>query len=700
MKQLFYKIRDNHEYLFRVFLFFITLCLIIYVFPRQAKFKYEITKGKPWMHEKVIAPFDFSILKSTESIKYEEKIVKEQHTPVFNYKNNIFDYQAEQFVKQFEDKWITDKEVNTDYNFTFINLFKKKNLNNKLRKHVLAVIGLKALKEIYDKGIIQTNTDIEYSSSKRVLLKKESLAEKIFISDFHTVKSAADEIMNINLSDDEYDFLVPLLLSSIEHNILYDKNASESLLAYDLNNINKTQGLIIAGQVVINKGELITTDKYQKLISLKKHYEGKTWSRSSYFLVILGQIILVGVSLLILFFFIKQYRPNVFDNTTKISMILSLITFIVVLSTFVIKLDFNLLYAIPFCIIPIILKAFFDTRLALFAYIISILIIGFIVPNGFEFVFLQILAGIVSILNVLRMYKRIHLFLSAGKITIVYLLIYVGICVTHDGSFKGIEYNMIFQLLISAGFTLFAYPLIFAFEKIFNLVSDVSLLELSDTNNPLLRRLAEESPGTFQHSLQVANLVEEGVLSIGGNALLARVGAIYHDIGKLKNPMYFIENQNQNFNPHDDISFNESAEIIINHVHDGVEIAKENNLPDELIDFIRTHHGTTTVQYFYNQVLAKCNKEDIDINKFIYPGPKPFSKETAVLMMADSLEAATRSIKEPTVDKIDDLIEKVVNNQITQDQFVNANITFKEITVIKKLFKNKLVNIHHVRLEY
>jgi hypothetical protein len=298
------------------------------------------------------------------------------------------------------------------------------------------------------------------------------------------------------------------------------------------------------------------------------------------------------------------------------------------------------------------------------------------------------------------MYKRSQLFLSVAKVIIVYFVIYTSLSITHDGSIVSLDINILIQLAISGALTLFAYPIIFLFEKIFSLVSDVSLLELTDTNSVLLRRLSEEAPGTFQHSLQVANLAEMGALEIGANALLTRAGAIYHDLGKLKNPMYFIENQSSNFNPHDEIEFDESAEIIINHVLDGIEIAKDNNLPDELIDFIRTHHGTTTVQYFYKQFIADFPKEDIDIKKFTYPGPKPYSKETAILMMADSTEAAARSLKNPTSENIDALTESVINKQIEENQFANAAITLKEITQLKKLFKKKLVNIHHARVEY
>jgi hypothetical protein len=701
MKKLLIKIRNNHEQLFRIFLFFLTLVVIVYIFPRQAKFKYEFTKGKPWMHETIIAPFDFSILKSVEEIKSEQEIIYKEHAPIFNYNADIFELKVEEYINQFEEKWVKDKNVKKDKKFTFLNIFKQKKIGNITKKHNLAIFGYNKLQAIYEKGIIQLHGNFEYKKDLNVLLKKGSVAEKAQIDKLYSINSAANEINSLtNLSDAAYSFLVPILLSSLEHNITYDKLASEVMLQSDLENINSTQGLIVAGQVIINKGELVNAERYQKLLSLKQQYEGKKWNILAYYLVLLGQILLVALSLFILFLFIKQYRVEALNSTTKISMILSVILLLVVISSVVLAIDVNYIYVVPFCIAPIILKAFFDTRIALFTHLMAILIIGFIVPNGFEFVFLQLMAGIVSILSVLKMYKRSQLFMSVGKVIVVYFVIYVSFSITHDGSFSVEDFSILVQLAISGALTLLAYPTIFLFEKIFSLVSDVSLLELTDTNSALLRRLSEEAPGTFQHSLQVANLAEMGALEVGANALLIRAGAIYHDIGKLKNPMYFIENQSSNLNPHDEIEFDESAEIIINHVLDGIEIAKEHNLPDELIDFIRTHHGTTTVQYFYKQFIANFPEEEVDIKSFTYPGPKPYSKETTILMMADSAEASARSLKSPTAENIDALIEKVINKQIEEDQFVNADITLKEITQLKKLFKKKLANIHHSRLEY
>ena len=681
MKNILSKFRDSNEPNFRFFLFVLTLVFILFLFPRQTKFKYEFTKGKPWLHESIIAPFDFSILKSNNELSKEREIVASQHLLIYNYSETIFEIKAEDFTNDFETKWVS-----------------KYGKLASSQKNKLVNFGYNYLKDIYSKGIIQLRKSYDIQEFSQVLLKSESLAQRRDISDFYTVNSAANKIQQ--LSGTEYKFLVPLLLAAVEQNILFDKLATDELLSSELSNISTTKGLVVSGQVIINKGELVDAQKYQVLLSLKQKYEGAVWEKSSYLLVLFGQFILVGISLLMLWLFLRQYRNRILENTTKMSLILSLVVIMVLMSSIVLSLAVDWIYCIPFCILPVVLKAFFDNRVALFVHLITILIIGFIMPNGFEFVFLQLIAGIISILTVIKMYKRAQLFMSVIKVMGVYLLLYIALSITHDASFSGIQGVKLLQFTISGALTIFAYPIVFLFEKIFSLVSDVSLLELTDTNSPLIRRLSDEAPGTFQHSLQVANLAEMGALEVGANALLIRAGAIYHDIGKLKNPRYFIENQSSNFNPHDDIEFDKSASIIINHVFDGIEIAKENKLPDELIDFIRTHHGTTTVEYFYKQYITNFPDEELDRKDFTYPGPKPFSKETAILMMADSAEAAARSIKNPTAENIDNLVESVINKQLNEDQFSDADITLKEITKLKNLFKKKLVNIHHQRIEY
>ena len=699
---IFSKIRNHHSFLQKVFLFLLTTALIVLLFPRTGSFKYEFQKGAPWKHETLMAPYDFPILKSEIEIQKERNEITENQLATLIFDPSLFELKAEEFINDFEEKWATDKQVKKDNKFTFFNLFKERKIRNNSKKATLANYGLQLLEKIYKKGIVQLTDDLELKAlDEEVLLKRDNIAAKVEIGDLHTIQTASNYVNSLSkLNEEESDFLTPLLLDALEQNVFYDKLATEKMLQYELNNLSQARGLVQKGQVIISQGELITDEKFLALSSYKMNYEGQNWKEGSGNWFLFGQLLLVLVALIIYFLFLQQFRSDILADNTKVSFLLSMIFLMVLMGSLTVAISAKLIYLMPFCLLPIILKAFFDTRLALFTHLITIVIIGFLVPNPFEFLYLQLMAGIVSILSVLQMYKRAQLFTSAAKIIGIYFAAYFAMALTQEGSIDNIKW-MNFLLFASNGvLTLFAYPMIFAFEKTFNLVSDVSLLELSDTNSPLLRELAQKAPGTFQHSMQVANLAEEGILEIGGNALLVRAGALYHDLGKMKNPQYFIENQSSGVNPHDELSFEESAEIIIEHIKNGIAIAKQNNLPDELIDFIRTHHGTSMVQYFYKQYIASFPDEIEAAEKFSYPGPLPFSKETAVLMMADSVEAAARSLKTPSAESIDSLVESIINKQIDEEQFVNADITLKSITQIKTLFKKKLQSIHHVRLAY
>ena len=690
---------NNSNRIIRYALFIVTIVIVIYLYPSKVKFKYEFSIGKPWMHEKVIAPFDFSILKPLSDIKKEEEIIKKQHLPIFNYNEKVFDLKIEDFVILFEEKWANENNLNIDEEFTFLNLFKTSKNRVDNRKNKLINKGYSILKSIYKKGIIQQNIDVLYKSNQYFLLQKGSIAEKSYVEDFYTLNSANNFINLIDeLSESDYNFIVPLLIISLEPNIIYNHYASNNLLENDISSISKSEGLILKGQVIINKGEIVSEVKYQQLLSFKHKYEGEQSSYSS-FLVLFGRTILVVLNLVILFYFLKIYRRKIFESNSKIALILSVILLLLILSTIVLNLNFNYLYAIPFCILPIIIKTFFDFKVAIFTHFITILLIGFIAPNSFEFIFLQFITGVASILSIIRMYTRAQLFSSVGKIILIYFLIYLSISFSHEGSLKSLDFLIISQFIISGILTLFAYPMIYVFEKTFGIVSDISLLELADTNNPILRRLANEAPGTFQHSIQVANLCEEAILAIGGNTLLVRVGAIYHDIGKLNKPLFFIENQRSGINPHNDLKPEDSAEIIIQHISEGVDLARKYNLPEEIIDFILTHHGTTSVKYFYQQFIENSNNLN-NLNKFSYPGPIPTTKEQAVLMIADSVEAASRSLKDKSHKKMDQLIDNIINQYIKDEQFVNASITFKDLNDIRILFKQRIKAIYHPRIEY
>jgi putative nucleotidyltransferase with HDIG domain len=399
-----------------------------------------------------------------------------------------------------------------------------------------------------------------------------------------------------------------------------------------------------------------------------------------------------------LLLFIYKYRMEIYEDNRKVTFIYFNMLLVILLSTLVIRLRPEYLYIVPVCTLPLILKAFFDARLGLFSHVITILILSFIVPAGDEYLFLQIIAGIVTILTSSEIYKRANLFISVGQITLIYIIAYFAFYAVNMGGVQGWNWDMLLYFSLCGLALLFVQPLIYIFEKLFNLISDVSLLELSDTNTKLLKELSNTAPGTFHHSLNVANLAEAAANEINANAMLVRVGALYHDIGKMANPTYFVENQGSGINPHDDLDPLESAEIIIDHVITGIEIAKKNNLPDRIIDFIRTHHGTSMVYYFYKKEVDINGKADP--NDFTYPGPSPFSAETAILMICDSVEAASKSIKAPTSTIINDLVEKIVNKQLDEGQFLNADITLRQIQQVKRVIKKKLANIYHLRIEY
>ena len=484
----------------------------------------------------------------------------------------------------------------------------------------------------------------------------------------------------------------------IKSNISFNKSLTDKSLEEKLANVSLTRGVISEGTLIISKGQVIEDDQFSVLDSLKSEYESQVWSSNNYNWVMVAYTLLVALALLMLLLFLRKYRTEVFENNTKVTFIFFNIVVMILLTTLVINYNSEYLYVVPLCILPLVLKAFFDARLGLFAHVLTVLLLGFIVPNSYEYMFLQIIAGIVTILTVSELYKRANLFISVGQITLIYIISYFAFFVIHEGQIFNVELKTFGYFVLGGLATLFVQPLIYIYEKLFGLVSDVSLLELSDTNTKLLKELSNKAPGTFHHSLNVANLAEASANEIGANAMLVRVGALYHDIGKMKNPTFFTENQSTGINPHDELSAKESANVIVNHVLDGIEIAKKNNLPDRVIDFIRTHHGTSTIYYFYMK--EKSVIEDADEKDFSYLGPKPFSKETAILMMCDSVEAASKSLKLPTSTKINAFVENIIDKQVENGQFLNADITFRDIESIKKVLKLKLANIYHLRIEY
>jgi len=686
VKKLISFIRHGHPEIYKCILFIIAVAIIVYVFPKQGKFQYEFQnlKGKPWPHDHLIAPFDFAFKKSSDELALEKSEILKNSKPYFKSANSILATRKLQLIKEFEEQWDTNKSL------------KIKDKSLALSKNIID--------SIYSKGIIEPSEIIENKPADySVYVLKNNIAEEYVLKDFHTIISAYEylqEQLRKHGTGIDTKFILPLLENSIAHSLFYDKETSEKVLNQAIEAISFSRDVIIKDQSIVSKGEIIDTKIFQLLQSLKWEFEEKGGGKSGTFFVLLGQILIVTLCLSVLIIFLAFFRKDIFLNNKKITFILLLI----ILQVLMIRLALNSqsfsIYILPFCILPIIIRAFYDTRIALFVHLITVLVISFMAPNRFEFAFLQLVTGIIAILSIVNIHNRSQIFISSILIFLTYSIAFFGITIIQDGGSDVINIYDFAWFGISALLTLFSYPLIFIFEKIFGFVSDVSLLELSDTNGKLLRELALLAPGTFQHSLQVANIAEDAIYSIGGNALLVRAGALYHDIGKMEMPLYFIENQASGINPHEDLNYDESAAIIIGHVIKGVEIAKKHNLPEQIIDFIRSHHGTTITAYFYRSFQNAFPEEHIDIEKFRYPGPIPFSKESAVLMMADSVEAASRSLKKYDAESIDNLVELIITSQIEQNQFINSDITFRDINVLKKIFKKKLMNMYHLRVEY
>lgn len=702
MKKLFRYLQARQNNIATLLAFIFSVLFVVYLSPREAKFKYEFQKGKPWLYENLVAPFDFSIIKTADALALEAASVQKNKT-LFLIKNVEVTKDAKiNFEKEFTRKWkdyIESEEFKDARGFSlFKNAEKEQAIKSKLLKK-----GKEVLSKVYSQGILRPITS-ELGENYGELLLRTEVDEAVFEEDFLTIKDASLQAQRILTQKDSlgYSFLLGLLNNNLNHNIEFDEDRTQSILKAQIDEILPTQGMVQSEELIIFKGNLVDDEKYAKLLSLKTAYEGSFTTKSRAFLISIGQFFLIGILFLVLYLFMYKMRRKVVEDFSKVAFILLNVLLTVAMGKVAVDFGVQYIYLAPFPILPIIIRSFFDTRFALFVHMVAILMVGFLVPNSFEFVFLQFVAGVFAVILVNNLYKRSQLFLTAVKIIGVYCLAHFSLSIIQEGSLDLADDEWLtFGFFIGNGLlTLMSFPFIYLQEKIFGFVSDVSLLELSDTNSPLLRELAQKAPGTFQHSLQVANLAEAAVLNIGGNALLVRTGAMYHDIGKMASPMYFIENQNTGLNPHDELSFEESAEIIIGHVKEGIMIAKKYNLPDVLVDFIRTHHGTTTVMYFYKQYIKNFPENEADISRFSYPGPKPFSKETAALMMADSVEAAARSIQNPDHEKIDKLVEGIVNHQMGSGQFENAEITLKEIKDIKKIFKKMLMNIYHVRIQY
>jgi putative nucleotidyltransferase with HDIG domain len=663
----------------------VSICLIVFFLPKQAKFSYEYEKGRIWNQKDLVSPYNFAILKTPQEIDNEKKTAYESITPVYQLDVAAGDQQIEGFKTDLEIKW------------------HNAGINDKLKpKYIDAGVAL--LTNLYNIGILKLNDKyLRHANNYPITVLNKNVATEKNTNALFTKESAlayCDKVLS-KRTDIDRAFMLDLLQNRIQNNLNYDDNLTTRLEKEVYDGLSITRGMVQKGEVIVYKGSVINDDVYQKLESYKKAFENNARVNGNHVLVLLGQFLLVSIAISLLMIFLYLFRKDIYADNRLVGLILLVITAMLATLSAAIKFQFPVnLYYIPYCIVPIIIRILFDTRLALNIHLLVVLIAGFFVPNSFEFAYYEITAGMVSIYSIKNLIRREQFLVSAGIIVFTYFVAFLGISFIREGTFLEIDWMDFLPFVVSVLLTLLAYPMIYVFEKIFSLTSDITLIELTNTNAPLLRELAFTAPGTFQHSLQVANLAENAIYSIGGNALLVRAGALYHDIGKMENPLFFIENQSSGFNPHDKLPYEESAQVIIRHVSKGIEMARKANLPEVIIDFIRTHHGNTRVDYFYQSSLKNFPEKFINENIFRYPGPIPFSKEAGVLMLADSVEAASRSLKEPDEESISVLVDRIVKYKLDQNQLKDSNITLKDIETIKEIFKRMLMSIYHVRIDY
>jgi putative nucleotidyltransferase with HDIG domain len=671
-------------------LYLIAILLVFWMYPREGKFQYEYVKNRPWKHQDLIAPFDFPVYKEDAEIEKEVDSITRTNLPYFSLDSAVA---ADALARAGSDLAMVQQ---TAVNIQALQPFQRRVSDT--------LPGL--LQHVYREGIIEMHPVIQQSdpANGHVIVRRNQVAENIALSEIYTEKQAFEYIMKVlksytSKSDDVILSKYPVA-RYIVPNLIYDESMTKNVLESRIEEISTTQGMVQSGQIIISRGELVSPSKFQLVESLRKEYETNSNVYKNYSVLYLGQFILVSILFLSLLWYVSNFRRDMMGSGAQTLFLLSLIVIMVGLTKVAVNNEAISYYVIPFAIIPIFLKTFFNVRFALFVHFLILLLAGFWTPNSYQFLLMNFLAGVVAVFSMRSYYRRSILFYIATFVALTYSLVYIILSLLQEGSLDGVDWTQILWFGGNGLLILTVYPLVYVFERLLGFLSDATLFGLSDTNQPLLRKLAEQAPGTFQHSMQVANLAEEAILKVGGNPLLVRVGALYHDIGKMKNPHYFIENLRDGQNPHNQVDFKTSAKIIIDHVNDGVELAKKHNLPPQIIGFIKTHHGTSTVQYFYKSYLSVNPGEEVDVNEFRYPGPKPATKEMAVTMIADSVEAASRSMKDISAESLNKLVDNIVAHQTAEDQYSEADITFGDIAVIKKIFKQKLINIYHARIEY
>ena len=655
----------------------ITVALIVWFMPRNEKQQFRYDVGKPWMYGSFIAKFDFPIYKTDETIKAEQDSAMELFQPYYNYNAKI---EAQEIAK-------------------FKNDFK--NGFDNLPAGYLSII-IDRLHRLYQAGIINTPeyNNIAKDSTNMVRVVNGKRAESHQINCIYSTMSAYEMIFNDEILGKERHVLQRMNLTNyITANLIYDKSRSETEQNDLMSSIPIASGMVMSGQKIIDRGEIIDDYTYRVLNSLDRELQRRDANKTTITNTVIGQLLYVTILVSLFTVFLTLFRKDYFDNSRSILMLYSMITLFPIVVSEMMKHNFFSIYIIPFAIVPIFIRVFMDTRTAFIAHAVMILICAATVKYQYEFIIIQLVAGLVAIYSLRELSKRAQLFKTALFVTVSSCLVYFSLQMMQNYDLMKMDQSMYSHFAINGVLLLLAYPLMYLIERTFGFISNVTLFELSNTNKGLLRDLSEIAPGTFQHSITVGNLAAEIANRIGANSLLVRTGALYHDIGKMENPVFFTENQ-VGFDPHKDLPYTESARIIISHITEGVKMADKYNLPSFIKDFILTHHGLGITKYFYIKYQNEHPEEEVDKKLFSYPGPNPFTREQALLMMADTVEAASRSLPEYTEESISGLVNRLIDDQVNNGYFTDCPITFRDISQAKLILTERLKAIYHTRISY
>ncbi|HZK04043.1 MAG TPA: HDIG domain-containing protein [Bacteroidaceae bacterium] len=666
----------NNKSIILLLLTAVSILLTVYFMPKDHSKSYEYSIGKPWTYSELIAPFSFSIEKSEENYNKEIDSLRAVFMPYFSLDTNIENESLKKLSKKFdniEDDRITDQIIQS------------------LRERLISV---------YKRGVINPEDEERVKKLQYIRTYKGTSASHVSTEMVLTLIEAYQFLMDIQVNDSiKHLFKQNNLDDLILPNLIYDKEKSESDLKSLESQISHFKGMVVANQKIIDYGDIVDKNRYQILTSYEKISSKRVDSKKFKTLALGGQMLFVSVIFLILFFYIKIYWLENVNKTRDLLFLYSCVTFfLITTSLFSIHIQWNI-FILPCAMSAIMMKVFLDFRTALIGYLTQILICSVILATPYDFVLLQIVAGLAGIYSLKDLSQRSQIFKTVFVIVLTYCVLYLAMQMIQLDNMSLINGKMFIYFAINGVLLLLTYPLILIIEKLFGFTSNVTLIELSNINHPLLRILSETAPGTFQHSMQVSNLAAEAANEIRANTQLTRTAALYHDIGKMKNPAFFTENQNGN-NPHSNLSLEQSAQIVLEHVKEGVKLADKHGLPKVIKDFIITHHGNGTAKYFYISSQNANPDKTIDKSKFSYSGPNPTTKETAIVMMADSIEAASRCLNNYTEENINNLVEQIVNTQVAEGFFKDTPLTFKDINDIKRVFKKRLRTMHHTRISY